>query len=296
MALNRRRFLQTAGVAAAGAVAVGADATFVAPIHPVLNRMEIPLLRLPPAFDGFTIVQLSDFHFDETFSVVPLRHAVEMVSKMKPGPDLIVFTGDYVTEPLLHRFLHNRKQAANAAEPCGAWLRQLHAEFGSHAILGNHDYNTDAHRVAECLRGQGIPVLINQSVAIERGGRRLWLAGIDDNPDDGDINLALKGIPPDEAVIALVHEPDAADVVSHFPVDLQLSGHSHGGQVRLPLVGPAYLPPLGKKYPWGLRKVGGLTLYTNVGLGTMGAPVRLNCPPEITEFTLRVSRLKPASE
>jgi predicted MPP superfamily phosphohydrolase len=288
--LSRRRFLQTAGVLIAGVAAAGADATFVEPTHPVLNRVDIPLRRLPAAFDGFSIVQLSDFHYDETFSAVPIRHAVETVNKLQP--DLIVLTGDYVTEPILHRFLHNRKQAANAAEPCAALLRQLRAGFGLHAVLGNHDYNTDAHRVTECLQGQGIPVLINRSIAMERGGSRLWLAGIDDNPDDGDITLALKGVPSSEAVVALVHEPDAADVVTQYPVDLQLSGHSHGGQVRLPLIGPAYLPPLGKKYPWGLRKVGRLTLYTNVGLGTMGAPLRFNCPPEITLFTLRADEGK----
>jgi predicted MPP superfamily phosphohydrolase len=288
--LSRRRFLQTAGVVTAGVAATAADATFIEPAHPILNRVDIPLRRLPPAFDGFTIVQLSDFHYDEIFSAVPIRRAVQTVNKLQP--DLIVLTGDYVTEPILHRFLHNRKQAANAAEPCGALLRQLRAGFGLHAILGNHDHNTDGHRVTECLQSQGIPVLINRSIAIERGGARLWLAGIDDNPDEGDITLTLKGVPADEPVVALVHEPDAADLVARHSVDLQLSGHSHGGQVRLPLIGPVYLPPLGKKYPWGLRKVGSLALYTNVGLGTMGAPVRFNCPPEITLFTLRASEAK----
>jgi uncharacterized protein len=94
-------------------------------------------------------------------------------------------------------------------------------------------------------------------------------------------------VPADEAVVLLAHEPDYADYVQRYAVDLQLSGHSHGGQVRLPFVPPLFLPALAKKYIWGLYKVGGLTLYTNPGLGTVNIPARLNCPPEITLLTVR---------
>jgi hypothetical protein len=85
----------------------------------------------------------------------------------------------------------------------------------------------------------------------------------------------------------MAHEPDYADDVAGYPVDLQLSGHSHGGQVRIPFVRPFFLPKLARKYIWGLYKIGALTLYTNPGLGTVQIPVRLNCPPEITFLTLR---------
>jgi predicted MPP superfamily phosphohydrolase len=85
----------------------------------------------------------------------------------------------------------------------------------------------------------------------------------------------------------LAHEPDYADYVARFPVDLQISGHSHGGQVRAPLLGPVFLPAMARKYIWGQYKIGGLTLYTNPGLGTVAVPVRWNCPPEITLITLR---------
>jgi len=101
------------------------------------------------------------------------------------------------------------------------------------------------------------------------------------------LDLTLNGIPPGEPVILLAHEPDWADYVAKHPVDLQISGHSHGGQIRLPLIGAPYLPVLGRKYPWGLRRIGPLTLYTNCGIGTIRIPMRLNCPPEITLFTLR---------
>jgi hypothetical protein len=102
-----------------------------------------------------------------------------------------------------------------------------------------------------------------------------------------DLHATLKGIAPGEPVVLLAHEPDFADHVANYPVDLQLSGHSHGGQVRLPLLGAIYLPSLGRKYPRGLRTIDRLSLYTNVGLGTLYIPVRWNCAPEITLITLR---------
>jgi predicted MPP superfamily phosphohydrolase len=287
--MNRRRFLQgTAAIAATGAVAASADALLVEPRNVVVNRVEVHLRRLPVAFDGFTIAQLSDFHYDERFSAATIRSAVEIANKLRP--DLTVLTGDFVTEPVLaHRRHINLREAANAAEPCGAILNKLKAEFGVMSVIGNHDGNTDPDRVKVLLRDQGLPVMYDEAKAIERAGKRIWVAGLDDNPDDTDIRPALKGIPENEFVIVLVHEPDVADFISQYPVDLQLSGHSHGGQVRLPLIGPTYLPRLGRKYPRGLRRVGPLTLYTNVGIGTMGLPVRFNCPPEVTLLTLRTA-------
>jgi len=99
----------------------------------------------------------------------------------------------------------------------------------------------------------------------------------------------LQRVPSDEAVVLLAHEPDYADYVARYPVDLQLSGHSHGGQVRFPFVPPLFLPEMAKKYVWGLYRIGELTLYTNPGLGTIRVPVRLNCPPEVTLISVRRS-------
>jgi predicted MPP superfamily phosphohydrolase len=142
--------------------------------------------------------------------------------------------------------------------------------------------------VVEVLQSHNIPVLVNRSVPFEREGKRLWLAGVDDilagRPR---LELALKGIPADEPVVLLAHEPDWADYVAKHPVDLQLSGHSHGGQIRIPLLGAPYLPLMARKYPWGLRQIGGLTLYTNSGIGTIEVPMRIDCPPEVTLITLR---------
>lgn len=284
---TRRKLLQGASASAlVGALAISADATFIEPNHPVLKRLEIRLRRLPAAFDGFTIAQLSDFHYDEHFSVVPIKKSIEIVNELKP--DLVVLTGDFVTCPLFcDRREHARQAAAELADPCAAILSQLRAPKGCVAVIGNHDWNTNPERVIAILKSHGIPTLRNTSMTVEREGAHFWLCGADDAPDDGDVKDTLRGIPSNECVVMLAHEPDSADLMVPYPVDFQLSGHSHGGQIRLPLIGAPYLPALARKYPYGLYKVGSMILYTNAGLGTIGPPMRWNCPPEITLFTLR---------
>ena len=265
-------------------VGLAADAALVEPNLPRVVRKEIALRRWPERLEGFTIALLSDFHYDPYFSVHPLRASISMVNDLRP--ELIVLTGDFVTVP----FHGDRVKAASGAEPCANLLGQMHAPHGLWAVLGNHDVLTDADRVTSSLCAGGIQVLANQSVPMERNGARFWLAGVDDVlSGTSDLKETLHHVPADEAMVLLAHEPDYADRVAHFPVDLQLSGHSHGGQVRVPFVPPLFLPELARKYIWGLYKIGGLTLYTNPGLGTVGVPVRINCPPEITLLTLRCS-------
>ena len=154
--------------------------------------------------------------------------------------------------------------------------------------MGNHDVDTNRKYVTRVLQAENIQVLANESEAIEHDGARFWLAGVDDVLGrTADLSKTLRTVPANESVILLAHEPDFADEASRFPIDLQLSGHSHGGQIRIPLLPPLYLPEMAKKYVLGTYQVGPLTLYTNAGLGTIGVPARLNCPPEITLLTLR---------
>ena len=280
--ITRRKFIRVA--ATAGVAALAVESTLLEPNRPRIVRREIALRRWPARLDGFTVALLSDFHYDPHFSVHPLRSAIGMVNGLRP--DLIVLAGDFVSMPLLG----NAAAAASAAEPCAQLLRQMQAPHGLWAVMGNHDVYTDADRVTSVLRAAGIHVLSNQSLPIERDGARFWLGGVDDVlGKTADLDATLNHVPADEAAVLLAHEPDYADHVARYPVDLQLSGHSHGGQVRLPLLPPLYLPDLARKYIWGLYKIGGLTLYTNRGLGTVGVPVRWNCPPEITLLTLRRS-------
>lgn len=278
---TRRNFIRLA--AAAGVSALAIDTALLEPNRPRIVRKEIALRRWPARLEGFTIAHLSDFHYDPYCSVHPLRASIGMVNDLRP--DLIVLTGDFVSEPFVRA---NRKKAASASEPCAELLRQMHAPHGSWAVLGNHDVMTDANRIITSLQKQGIHVLVNQSVAVERDGARFWLGGIDDAMErTPDLDGTLHKIPSDEPIVLLAHEPDFADHAARYPVDLQLSGHSHGGQIRFPLLPPLFLPPLARKYVWGLYEIGGLTLYTNPGLGTVNIPVRMNCPPEITLLTIR---------
>lgn len=247
-------------------------------------RQDFFLSRWPERMDGFTIALLSDFHYDPYFSIHPLHAAIPMVNDLRP--DLIVLAGDFVSAPSIG----DVKKAAFAAEPCARLLRQMAAPHGLWAVLGNHDVDTNPEHVTRALQAENVQILANQSHAIERNGARIWLAGVNDVlSGTADLREALRRIPTSEAVILLAHEPDFADEASRFPVDLQLSGHSHGGQVRIPLLPPLYLPKMAKKYVLGTYQVGPLLLYTTAGLGTVGVPIRLNCPPEITLVTLRHS-------
>jgi uncharacterized protein len=280
--ISRRKFL---GLAAAGGIvtAVGVDSVLLEPNEPRVVQREIRLSRWPEKLDGFTIALLSDFHYDSHFSVHPIERSIPLVNSLKP--DLIALTGDFVSVPLFSR---DDKKAAAAAEPCANCLRKMHAPYGLWAVLGNHDFYSDPNHITRSLQDAGIHVLSNQSTAVELNGGRFWLSGVGDvTGGDADLDATLHRVPAGEATVLLAHEPDYADYASRHPIDLQLSGHSHGGQVRFPFIPPFYLPPLGEKYIWGLFNVGPLTLYTNPGLGTVGFPVRFNCPPEITFITLR---------
>ena len=279
---TRRKFLRIA--AGTGAAAVLADTVLLEPNRPRIVRKDFALKRWPARLDGFTIALLSDFHYDPIFSVHPLRTAIGMVNGLTP--DLIVLTGDFVSSPILGSSDH---KAAEAAEPCARLIRQMKAKHGLWAIMGNHDYYTDPVRVARALQAEGIHVLENESAAIERDGGRFWLSGVNDVVAEvADLDKTLHSVPTDEATVLLAHEPDYADYVARFPVDLQLSGHSHGGQVRMPWgLMQLYLPEMARKYVWGTYRIRDLMLYTNAGLGTVGLPIRWNCPPEITLLTLR---------
>ena len=276
---NRRKFLGLA--AGAGATVVAADAVLVEPMRPIVVRKEICLKRWPARMDGFNIALLSDFHYDPIFSIHPIQSAVEMVNQARP--DLVLLTGDFVTSP----FFGDRSRGLANAEPCAQLLQKLQAVHGLWAVMGNHDAAAGAAQVTAALQGAGVTVLSNAAAPIEHNGGRFWLAGVADVlQSSADLHSALQPIPSDEAVILMAHEPDYADYVARYPVDLQVSGHSHGGQMRLPLLPPLYLPPLGRKYINGMYSIRELSLYTNVGLGTINLPVRLNCPPEVTLITV----------
>lgn len=242
----------------------------------------LTIRNLPPSFEGFRVAQISDIHLDEFTEPFFLEEVVRHLNHL--APDMVLLTGDFITRGSL-TFLASQ----HAAHRCSEILSTLHCER-RFAVLGNHDVGVSASMVIAALAHAKIPVLQNRHVAIEQGNSRIWLCGVED-PATSRPNLDL-AIPsaPDGPVIFMAHEPDYADAVLEHPrsslIDLMLSGHTHGGQIRLPVVGALVLPPGGKKYPEGLFHLNNMQLYVNRGIGTVGLPFRLNCPPEITLFTL----------
>jgi predicted MPP superfamily phosphohydrolase len=240
-------------------------------------RLELTLPRLAAAFDGYRIVQIGDLHLDDWSKPERLDRIAEMVNEERP--DLVVVTGDFASYSA---------RRLDTGRLVGA-LRRLSAPDGVLAILGNHDYLTDVKLIRQCIREAGLTELINEVVTLERGGSELHVAGIDDVMEGRSrLDLVLGELPESGAAVLLAHEPDFADVAAATGrFDLQLSGHSHGGQVRVPLLGRAVLPPFSQRYTRGLHRVGGMLVYTNRGLGTVHARLRFGCRPEITALTLR---------
>jgi predicted MPP superfamily phosphohydrolase len=254
----------------------------------VVHR-EVVLSSLPAAFDGFRIAQLSDIHMDEYTEPFFLRQVIDRVNGLHP--DAVALTGDFVSDGPC-----SKKFAVGAAWQCANILNELECR-NRYAVLGNHDHGVGAKQVSMALRANGIQVLVNDFLPIQRGGNRIWLAGIDDplygRPNVGrTVPASICGIE-NEPVILLCHAPDYVDYLLTQPagkaVSLVLSGHTHGGQVRLPLVGATILPELGHKYIEGWFRLEALQLYVNRGIGTVGLPFRLGCPPEISLFTLRAT-------
>ncbi len=277
--LTRRTFLVGSGATLAG---LGLYSSLVARHEISVQTQRILVQHLPTAFVGHRIVQLSDFHLEEFTEPFFLERVVAQVNGL--NPDTVLLTGDFITRGSLN-FLFESHAAARCAEIL-ATIR-CPQRF---AVLGNHDVAVNAPMVTAALQSRGIPVLHNRYETLIVKGDRLHIAGTaDPGTDRPDLTTAVPPAP-QGPVVLMSHAPDYADFVLSHPrgasVDLMLSGHSHGGQVRLPLVGPLVLPPLGRKYIEGLFHFHSMQLYVNRGLGTVGIPLRLNCPPEITLLTL----------
>ncbi|RIK38950.1 MAG: metallophosphoesterase [Chloroflexi bacterium] len=271
--------LQLLGGLAAASIATVAYSRLVEPRWVDVEAIDLHIAGLPERQAGKRIAHLSDIHLCDFTGPEGLAEAITIINPL--APDWIFLTGDYVGD--------HARDAEGMVEP----LRRAQAPI--YAVFGNHDYWSDVRIVLAALEEAGVHVLRNQATQIAND---LWLAGVDDiwggRPD---LNVALQGIPSGATTLLMVHEPDFFDLViqREAPVAVQFSGHSHGGQVRLPLLRPGrdglytyapILPRFGRRYPIGLRQVGGRQVYTSRGLGMWPAPYRLNCRPEITIFTL----------
>ena len=236
--------------------------------------VEIPVKNLPLALEGFTIVQLTDMHLRPYTQVEHIERAVEKTNALKP--DLVVLTGDYVW--------HDAQDILDLVPV----LAKLNARHGIFAVMGNHDIKTDPVLIEETFERHGIPVMRNSGLDLQHGNGVFHLAGIDDGwLGQPDIATTLDKLRGDKPVILLAHEPDMMDwYADDSRISLQLSGHTHGGQVQVSPGKPFIRPYLGRKYVQGLYRVNQSWVYTSRGIGTTGVPLRRNCSPEITHITL----------
>ena len=272
---TRRRFLKLAAATGiVGLAGCGAYGTFIEPYNYELTEQEIFIPNLPASFDGFRIVQLSDIHHSRFVALDEVRRAVELTQSA--GGDLIVLTGDYST--------HGRR----FIEPCAELLRTLSAPFGVWAILGNHDHATDPKATTRALERAGIPVLSNRWTEIERRGERLPLVGVDDWSWAAlDWEHAQRGLDMRRASILLSHQPRVLDMKPAWNHSLILAGHTHGGQINLPLIGAPVRFSEEFKYTSGLFRRANTQMFVTRGTGVVGLPIRIGASPEISVLHLR---------
>lgn len=242
------------------------------------SRLDISLPFLDPIFDGYRLVQISDIHLGTTIEEHHLMEIVDLVNQLEP--DTIAITGDFVS--------HSPEEFAPALRSA---LSKLVAKDFKIAVLGNHDHWTSAESIRSVLEHSSIIELRNTVLPLQRSHKTLYLAGVDDFLADQDrIGTVLDMIPEHSPAILLAHEPDFADIsAASGRFGLQISGHTHGGQIQFPLISRILLPPRGRKYPSGQYHINGMTLYTNRGLGTSWLQIRYRCPPEISVYTLKAN-------
>jgi predicted MPP superfamily phosphohydrolase len=253
------------------------DARYRSPYAPILTRTTFRVSGEHRGLAGLRIAFLTDTHVGPFMDADDLQRAVSLAAA--EAPDLLLFGGDMISE------------APRFADPAAAILGELArlAPCGGFAVLGNHDLVFGGPAVVAALARNDIAVLRNQSVMVDRGGAQLWIVGIDDAMVGvPDVDAAFREVPAGAAALALWHEGDGAEEVAAAGAFAQLSGHSHGGQVRLPLLGPVALPPGGRHHVIGMSHAHGMPVYVSRGVGVYRPAVRINCPPEVTLITLDV--------
>jgi hypothetical protein len=261
----------TWGLAGATALVLGGDAVLG---RPRLRRRTVRVAGLPPELDGYRIGQLSDVHCGPH---VPEEKVATWVSRLNGlGLDLVTVTGDLITHGSSH------------VEAVARALGGLRAKDGAFACMGNHDYFTDGEHMVRALERNGLTVLRNRGVVVQRGGARLYVAGVDDTwTSRHDLGRALAARPEGAPTVLLSHDPDLFPQAQARGVELTLSGHTHGGQLGVPGVRRWSLARVITRWTAGLYQQGRSWLYVNRGAGTTGPPVRLGAPAELAVITLR---------
>ena len=283
---GRRHFLERSATAVVAAPFVaGAYGLLYGRLNLQITHQRIRLARLPKAFTGFRIAQLSDIHIGPFMPEDEIRKYVRMTNGLKP--DLIALTGDFITwDP-------STQHAVVSA------LTGLHAPFGIFGCLGNHEaWSHTEDSITRMLQQVGIRILRRERVPISTQGESFNLIGIDFETrrhmvpgSEKFVRTYLEGVEslvaPDTANILMSHNPDTFDRAAELGIDLSLAGHTHGGQVALEFVSPEIAPSrLVTPYVAGNNQKPGGQLYVNRGIGTIGVPMRIGAPPEITVYEL----------
>jgi len=253
-------------------------ARYINPYRPQIERIDLPLPAGSEGLAGMRIGFITDTHVGPFIKQEDLQRALDLVGA--ESPDLLLLGGDYASE--------SPRYIADVAERFGTLAKTL--PLGAYGVLGNHDYSITGHYAFEAFRDVGIPLLRNDVAEVRYHDVSLWIAGIDDtllgSPDP--VGTLAKA-PGDAPKLALWHEPHFAEEAAAAGAFAQLSGHTHGGQVRLPIIGPLGLPIHGHRNVIGLSDANGMPVYTSRGVGVYRPPVRVNCPPEVTIVTLVAS-------
>lgn len=285
--LNRRAFIKNL---VRGAVALGLAKGWWNHRHIEPVRVPIEAPWLPAPFNGLRIALLSDFHVGFWVGAGLLETAGRVAMSFKPH--LIFLLGDFITGATLFFTGKIGGFKEKHLDLLKRHVSRLKAELGLFGVLGNHDFWSGPAAVQNIERGltdSGVRLLRNSSVRIERGSSHLNLAGVDDYWEDSfDLTRAISGLPQAEPKILLSHNPDVNEsIYPEMGIKLVLSGHTHGGQVVVPGLGAPYLPSkFGNRYRAGLVRDGERLTYVTRGVGVLVAPIRINCPPEVTLITL----------
>ncbi len=240
-----------------------------------IERVAVTIPGLDPSFDGYRIASIADIHLGQWLTAKRFEGVIDLTNEQHP--DLVAFIGDFFSYEV-DRFSDEMVRV----------LTKLGPADGCVAVLGNHDHWVGAAKVRAILQLAHVVELSNDVYTIHKGGGTLSIAGVDSVMAHADrLERVLAKLPPSGPAILLAHEPDFADVsATTGRFSLQISGHSHGGQFIIPGIGTLIRGPHARKYPLGRYQVGDMVHYTSRGIGTNVFWIRINCPPEITIFTL----------
>jgi uncharacterized protein len=279
--LSRRSFIKR--MLKIGIISVGTSSSIYYYAHNIepsmlqITEHTITHKAIPKGFNGFKIVQFSDTHLGFNYNLDQFEQLITKINTL--DPDVIFFTGDLMDAP---------NQYPNPQEITPI-LKRLNAPFGKFSIYGNHDhggYGSDIYKTI--MVESDFSILQNQANKLNLlDGSEMYILGLDDAMlGKPDITSMMAGVPDESYKILLCHEPDLATQAQFHGIQLQLSGHSHGGQIQIPFIGPLVTPPLAEKYHEGFYDLGNLTLYVNRGIGTTRLPFRFLSQPEVTVFQL----------